>query len=138
MTDAERDAEPIKEKITRFAAAYCLPIHREPTPAEMTCAKAYEQGALDFYDEGFAAGKAAGAWIAIAERLPTKEERDGNVILWWHEYTESAWPGEYSGYDGKHVVISMRHWHQEESLMEFTYWMIQPPGLTPPAPEGKA
>lgn len=24
-------------------------------------------------------------WIKIEERMPTKEERDGNTIAWWHQ-----------------------------------------------------
>lgn len=50
-------------------------------------------------------------WISVKERLPTKEERERS-ILWFHEYKEEWFPGEYFHYDGSYIRISMRHWMQ--------------------------
>ena len=71
--------------------------------------------------------------------MPTLEERNES-LLWFHADSEEWFPGDYSNYDGKHIIISMRHdWRVERSLRDFTHWMFAPknPNQIPAAPKGK-
>lgn len=90
---------------------------------------------LQFLDEP----KGDGCPVLISERMPTLEERNES-LLWFHADSEEWFPGDYSNYDGKHIIISMRHdWRVERSLRDFTHWMFAPknPNQIPAAPKGE-
>lgn len=59
-------------------------------------------------------------WIKISDRMPTEEEEDKD-IEWWDANTEKAYPGMYSSYDGKGIVISGDYWTIKEPLTSFTH-----------------
>lgn len=74
----------------------------------------------------------AGKWISVKERLPTKEEMDGQCIEWWHDFECCPFSGRYESYDGKRIWVSVRNeWCAAIPLTEFSHWRV----VDEPAPE---
>lgn len=77
------------------------------------------------YCAGYLAAWSAPKWISLKERLPTKEEMEGNCIEWWHDFECCPFSGRYESYDGKRIWVGTRYqWCGAIPLSEFSYWRI--------------
>lgn len=63
-------------------------------------------------------------WIKIEERMPTEQESEDCLLIWWNKYECTGYPGEFLHYDGKWVVVNHKRWQQQVPLNEFSHWMI--------------